>query len=78
MKKLVGTLIFITVGVWAIIVFVGLILGLKSTLKSPPKDDSQSATKMLQEQRQKTADTAERQKLLMEQRRQQIRDMQKR
>ncbi|OGX28169.1 MAG: hypothetical protein A2787_06450 [Omnitrophica WOR_2 bacterium RIFCSPHIGHO2_01_FULL_48_9] len=78
MSKAPGLLSIFVGVVWVAILFFSFIYGLKKTFKQPPRDDSHSAAKLLEEQRQRTADLAEQQKRLMEDRKSRLRDMQKR
>lgn len=78
MKKLFGLLLFVIGITWMTILFFGFVIGLKKTFREPPRDNDRSATKLLEEQRHRSADLAEQQKRLMEDRKARLRDMQRR
>ncbi len=77
MKKSLGLLLFIVGVIWAAILFFGFVVSLKKTFKQPTHNKDRTATKLLEEQRQRTADLAEQQKRLVEDRKSRLRDMQR-
>ena len=76
MKKSHGLLIFVVIVIWIFILFWAFVLGLKKTFKPLPRSPRPNVSKMLEEQRQKNADILEKQKRLMEERQQKLKDLQ--
>jgi len=75
MKDFEGIFIFIIGVVAACMLFFGLITAVKKSF-SMPKPHSIDSSQSLQEQRQRSQDIADRQKKMMEDQRQRLRDMQ--
>lgn len=70
-------ILFVVIGLVALALFWGLLTGLKKSF-SFSKPQTVDSTQTLQEQRQRSQDIVERQKRLMEDQRQRLRDMQRR
>ena len=78
MKKSNSFLIFLFGVVWMAILFMAFIAAVKKSFKPPPQGAQDSATDLIREQRVKNNDVMEKQKRLMEERKQRLRDAQNR